>query len=120
MSELTFVPEATVSPTNCFRCHSHVGPFVDFGISHHVEDWLYLCKLCADGVTRVTGGCSAEEKAGYEARLADADEAIAHLRDEIKDAKRTAVSEFYEFTMGEPIAQTPPHAVAFGQTPEIG
>jgi len=94
--EIRQVAIPTSSPTCCIRCQSHVGPFADLDVELF-DGNLYLCKLCADGVTRAMDGCSAEERAGYETRLADAADEIERLRGDVTDAKRTVISELLEF-----------------------
>jgi hypothetical protein len=95
--EIRQVATATVSPTCCVRCQSQVGPFADIDVEHFDVGQLYLCKLCADGVTRAMGGCSAEEKATIETQLADKDDRVEELVGLLAEAKRAAVSEFAEF-----------------------
>jgi hypothetical protein len=95
--EIRQVAIATVSPTCCVRCQSHVGPFADIDVEHFDVGQLYLCKLCIDGAIRAMGGCTREERADLETRLADCFDRIDALRGDVAEAKRAAVSDFADF-----------------------
>ena len=82
--------------SRCIRCQSHNGPFVDFDVELF-EGPVTICKLCVDGAIRAMGGCTAEEKAELEVKLADARDEIERQRMKFRDAKREVISDLLAF-----------------------
>ena len=82
-SEFKIVSSATFSPTHCFACLTHGGPFVDTEVDIPAYGHFYLCVSCMGQMARL---------AGYADPVAVArmKETIEQLQDSYADARAEA------------------------------
>lgn len=86
MTALNIIPVASASPTECVRCHSVKGPFVDLQIEVLGYGHIYLCvgddeqPGCLPQMARLAGYADPNVKDGLEHRLHLAEIELAELR----------------------------------------
>lgn len=61
MADFRLVDHATLKPGYCLLCHGVSSPQIDTGVALP-QGAVYVCATCADQMTRLLGGLTADEK----------------------------------------------------------
>jgi hypothetical protein len=106
MSELNIIPFATASPTECIRCHTPKGPFLDFNVEVLGYGHVYIClgsdenPGCLPQAARLAGYADPDARSSLEAKVRELTIENSRLTSQVAPLA-AAFDAFREFEQAE-------------------